>query len=333
MPNIPPESARTRGTPAEGSAVIVIPARNEEEFIGGLLHSIGLYGPPDAELIVVDNASTDSTGEIAREHGARVVRVPDRLFPGAARNLGVERSASCRSILIFLDADVEITPRWQAEWSAQVASFETNPMQITGAAYAISKHPSWLERAWFAPMRARKRSYVPGGNIVITRTLFTALGGFDARLETGEDVDLAVRARELGASVILNDGFQAHHEGFPKSLGPFLNRERWHGRGDLASLERLTRSRIVWATSAFILVHLLGMAFLLQAVITRRTLLPVEVCLAAIAALCLLGTRMALGDGIEWSRFGAAIVIMYVYYVGRSLSIWDAVWRVLVPRI
>lgn len=312
------------------SAVIVIPTHDESAFIVGLLDSIEHYGPPDAQIIVVDNGSTDGTPEIAAVRGATVIRMESRVFPSVARNIGVENSDPTRQLIVFLDADVELTPQWKAEWSAQLQSLQANPMQITGAAYDISKRPSWIERVWFAPMRDRARSYVPGGNIVTTRTLFSALNGFDARLETGEDVDFCTRARRLGAPIALNNGFKVHHEGFPKDVAHFMKRERWHGTGDLTTFRHAIHSRVVQLTAIFIILHVFGIAAAAVAAATASSYLPTWICAAGIAALSVAGAARAVRGGGRPPGI-RAIALMYVYYVGRALSIRDVLRRRLFP--
>ena len=311
------------------AAVVVIPAHNEAAFIGGTLDSVRRYGPPHAQVIVVDNGSTDDTAEIATRHGANVVRIHSRLFPAAARNIGADTAKPPGSLLVFLDADVVLTPQWQTEWLAQIESLRINPMQITGAAYDISKQPSWIERVWFAPLRARKSSYVPGGNIVTTRALFSSLKGFDAKLETGEDVDLCNRAKRLGASVILNDGFKAHHEGFPKDIHRFIKRERWHGIGDFTTFQHAIRSRVVWATAIFVTLHAIGIGTALYAAMAGSSFLPAWLCAAGIVALCLIGAKRAVGNNHIFSV--GATALMYIYLLGRTLSMWDALRRSLFP--
>lgn len=89
----------------ESSAVglsIVIPAKNESEAIGDVVAATrDAY--PDAEIIVVDDGSTDATGEIAAKAGAKVVRHPESLGNGAAVKSGAR--AAQGEILALMDGD------------------------------------------------------------------------------------------------------------------------------------------------------------------------------------------------------------------------------------
>ncbi len=87
---------------------IILPARNEAANLGPHLAEIrSLY--PDAELIVVDDGSTDDTAAIARRAGARVFSNPYSMGNGAAIKAGA-RQADNR-YLLFLDADGQHNPR------------------------------------------------------------------------------------------------------------------------------------------------------------------------------------------------------------------------------
>jgi glycosyltransferase involved in cell wall biosynthesis len=310
-------------------ASIIIPAHNEGKFIRRLIQSIRQYGPPGAEIIVVDNGSVDQTAQLAGEEGATVIRSSTRVFPAVARNIGAERSDPRRDILIFLDADVELTEEWHAEWSARAPSLRTDPMQVTGAICEVSRHPTWIERRWFSPMRTRNRAHVDGANIIIARALFDLLQGFDACLETGEDVDLCARANKLGARVVLNNGFKVHHEGGPKTIGSFVRRERWHGTGDFVTMRRVIRSPVALASAAFAVFHVCAVIAVLHLLIVGRGWSAVAVCAVGIIGLCLAGVARIFPKSTLATRL-AAIPLMYLYYYGRSLSMMDAVRRLLV---
>jgi len=98
-------------TPAAPRISVILPAKNEAE---GLRRTLpGLRGMADAEVIVVDDGSTDETAQVAREHGAIVLSSPYSMGNGAAIKRGAR--AARGELLVFLDADgqhnAELIPR------------------------------------------------------------------------------------------------------------------------------------------------------------------------------------------------------------------------------
>jgi glycosyltransferase involved in cell wall biosynthesis len=86
---------------------IILPARNEAESLGALLAEIrGLH--PEAELVVIDDGSTDATARVAADAGARVVRHPYNMGNGAAIKSGAR--AAKGEILVCMDADADLDP-------------------------------------------------------------------------------------------------------------------------------------------------------------------------------------------------------------------------------
>ena len=94
---------------------IVIPARNEEACIGPVLETTaGLY--PSYDIVVVDDASSDRTGEIARAAGATVLRAPVNLGYGGAVQAGFKYAhARGYDLVVLLDADGQHDPRYVAD--------------------------------------------------------------------------------------------------------------------------------------------------------------------------------------------------------------------------
>ena len=96
----PPVSRPTRAMPEGGAPVaVIIPALDEAEAIGQVLTEV----PRDVVSVVVDNGSVDGTADIAREHGATVVREPRRGY-GRACLAGL-RVVPDADIVVFLDGD------------------------------------------------------------------------------------------------------------------------------------------------------------------------------------------------------------------------------------
>ena len=81
---------------------IILPAKNEAEGLRGTLPALkAAY--PEAEIIVVDDGSTDATAQIAAEQGARVLSSPYSMGNGAAIKRGAR--AASGEVLVFMDAD------------------------------------------------------------------------------------------------------------------------------------------------------------------------------------------------------------------------------------
>lgn len=102
-----PAPTHPRGYPGRGgvavSAVVaIIPARNEAATVAGVVAAVRAAGLP---AIVVDDASTDATGEAAYAAGASVLRTPRSRGKGAAMAAGLAQAPDAQTVL-FLDADL-----------------------------------------------------------------------------------------------------------------------------------------------------------------------------------------------------------------------------------
>jgi glycosyltransferase involved in cell wall biosynthesis len=112
---------------------IIIPAKNEAKSLPTLLKAILAYHP-NAELIVVDDGSSDETAILASEEGAKVIRHPYSMGNGAAIKTGAR--AATKDVLVFMDADGQHKPE---DISRLLQKIDTGYDMVIGARNAQSQ--------------------------------------------------------------------------------------------------------------------------------------------------------------------------------------------------
>jgi glycosyltransferase involved in cell wall biosynthesis len=232
----------------------VIPAFNEERFIGDTLRAIARHcrdADMQAEVVVVDNGSTDSTPAIAADLCSTLLRTP-RASVSHARNLGA--NAATADFIAFIDADVVITREW-VDAFLQLRRSAPPELLLTGFQYVVREQASWIEESWFKNL---KDKLLNGGNIVISRAAFARTGGFDKDLKTGEDYDFCERAIAAGVAYAPDPAFKAIHMGYPRTIGHFVRREYWHGEGDFKSLRSFVRSPVAIIAIFYLLAQVVA---------------------------------------------------------------------------
>jgi glycosyltransferase involved in cell wall biosynthesis len=181
---------------------LIIPAYNEEKYIGTCLEYVlknahGLLH----EIIVVDNASTDRTAEIARRFsGVEVISEKSKGQP-KARQCGFEHATG--DILAYIDADT----RMPAGWVEQIQKeFTKNPkLACLSGPYIYYDLPAWknmLVALWYLfamPVYYIVGYMATGGNLALRTTALQAMGGFDTSIAFyGEDSAIARGAHSVG---------------------------------------------------------------------------------------------------------------------------------------
>lgn len=122
------------------SVSIQICTLNEADNIGACLEAVWANQPD--EVIVIDGGSTDSTVEIARSHGARVLS-PGRLGLGPSRQLGYGSTECLFSA--FIDADDRIPPDWLAVMMRELEEGDYSALQ---SCLRALPEASWWDRGW-----------------------------------------------------------------------------------------------------------------------------------------------------------------------------------------
>ena len=160
-----------------------------------------------AEVVVVDDGSTDGTGDAARRAGATVLRHETPQGPAAARDAGLRQART--PLVLFLDADACAEPGWLEPLLAAledpkvlVAAPRVLGLQEQGGGllerYERAQSP--LDRGELPRLVGvgRDIAFVPAVALLARREELLALGGFDATMRVGEDVDLCARASRAG---------------------------------------------------------------------------------------------------------------------------------------
>ena len=182
---------------------VVIPAHNEESYIGKCLRSVrsaAKYVSGRVEIIVVANRCTDKTAEIARHYGAKVLVNDDKCI-AAIRNTGVK--AASGEIVVTIDADSLMTKYSLAEIKYMLRSGlyvggGANPMfDRMSLGIAVSSLYVGIN---LLPVMIKNGGYLSGAMFWFYKRDFDAIGGFDEGLVSLEDMDFAKRLKKLGTS-------------------------------------------------------------------------------------------------------------------------------------
>jgi mycofactocin system glycosyltransferase len=190
---------------------VVVPVRNRPEQIGECLRSLlSLDYPTERrEIIVVDDASTDSTPEKIACFPVRRIFMPQPGGPAACRNRGAREASG--ELIAFIDSDCVADPNWLREL---VSCFNDPRVGAAGGIVEPLSRDSLLQKyeAVKSPLyqgaKPRKVqpsspvSYLAGCNLLVRKEIFEKLGGFDEKLRFGEDVDFIWRLSDQGYKVL-----------------------------------------------------------------------------------------------------------------------------------
>ncbi|MDF1755349.1 MAG: glycosyltransferase [Verrucomicrobiales bacterium] len=306
---------------------VVIPARNEERWIGLCLSALHAGTTPrsEYEVILVDNGSTDQTVEIARP-------LVDQIIDLAGVNVSQMRNAAVAEargeVLAFLDADCIPTPDWLETGLKSLGDENC----ITGASYVLPENPAPVESLLVSleakPTSKEKAKFVPAGNFFIHKAFFNEIGQFDSSLEAGEDKELCARASRSGA-VYHDPAIIVAHEGNPKTFHGLFRRELWHGRGILRTVKKNPADKLVIATFLFgigLLLTIIGALLSIFFVLPGALLALAGIgCLASVLTLSLVNCRKQLRGPVHAFQ---ALEFYVVYFMGRTGALIGAIFSV-----
>ena len=204
--------------PKEVAVSVVVPCHNSAAFIERTLSAVlpQVLAYDDAELVLVDNNSTDGTLGLLREAAARhsapwarvrVLEATDGQGVNVARNFGA--AAARGRWLLFTDHDDAVCPGWLAAFrealanGAEIVAGPYTEMTSTGEVIAEVDGPELHH--WDLP-------YGLGANCGITASGFSRIGGFQPQwVGGGDDADFFWRAHFAGMELVFVPGARINH--------------------------------------------------------------------------------------------------------------------------
>ncbi len=176
---------------------VVIPVHNEASVVGRTVQAVRtMLALQDDEVIVVDACSSDGCAEEARAAGAFVVTAPAK---GRSAQMNAGAKAGSGDVLFFLHADT-LPP---SDFRGQLLNALDAGNDFGCFRLRFDRaHWSLRAKAWFSRFSASGLHYGDQG-LFVRRTAFEAVGGYDARMQVFEDLDLIERLRKRHTFTVL----------------------------------------------------------------------------------------------------------------------------------
>lgn len=292
---------------------VIIPCFNEEKTITAVLQSVReqlAQTGEEFEIVVVDNGSTDSSANLAERSAAKVLKSYSQTVAGV-RNDGFAESTG--DIIVFIDADIIVGENWGVNLN-QILSSEKYQQSIIGSHPLTPEHINTLLKYWYDGISKDVRNtHLGTGHMIMSRSVFEMLNGFNNGLISGEDFEFCTRAKQAGIPIVSMLYLVVFHEGYPNSLKEFVKREIWHGLGDCGSLLTFFQSKVAMA-------GLINNLLLIMLVI----LLLFDVNVSIVVVLILIFLNMS----VVYYKFGyknligfaSRSIVSFFYLFGRGLS-------------
>lgn len=194
---------------------VYIPAYNVARFLSRCIESLLTQTLPAAEILVVDDGSSDNSAQIAAGyHGVKVVRHDRNRGLAAARNTAFRTAR--HGLVASLDADCVASPNWLASLVphmedaeiAGVGGFLSESVQVSLADRWRRAH---MPQEW-GPAWIRNPKFLFGCNNLFRKSAVLDVGGYDESMRTnGEDCDLCRRLRARDWQLIYDPAARAAH--------------------------------------------------------------------------------------------------------------------------
>jgi len=315
-------------------ASVVVPAYNASGTIRACLEALEqqTLDRECYEIIVVDDGSTDETGQIAAGYGASVVRQP-RSRPAAARNSGIR--AARGGLVCFTDADCEPTPRWLAELTAPFSD-----PAITGAkgTYA-TRQPSLVAR--FVQVEYEDKydlladqryiDFIDTYSAAYRRDALLANSGFDETFPYLEDQELSFRLAARGYKMVFRPEAIVYHQ-HAATLAAYFHKKFIIGYWKAQVVRRFPERGVKDSHTPQVMKIQMGLMALLLLAAAAALLTPWSGAVAALLLLVFLLTTIPFVRK-TWRRDRAVTLVAPLLLAVRALGLgFGYTWGVLRPR-
>lgn len=214
---------------------IVIPAYNEQSYIAACLDSIAEQTVMPAEVIVVDNNSSDETVKIVRQYSfAKVLKEPKQGVFFASRN-GFNAAKS--DVIGRIDADTILPPDWVETVLSQLkkprVAAVTGPVNYYDMPLPHTNH--WFDhlmRAMTYNFAYDNSPFLYGSNLAIRRKVWrNVVDGLCKEQDIHEDIDLAIHVKKAGHEIVYSKALlsgasgRRYNDGI-KSFGGYIGMYR-----------------------------------------------------------------------------------------------------------
>jgi N-acetylglucosaminyl-diphospho-decaprenol L-rhamnosyltransferase len=230
------------------SISVVFVSYNSAQTIGAAIHSVKQC-LPDAEIIVVDNGSTDETCRIVQQSvSTDLLEGHGNIGFGAGVNLGARAASGDLLIVLNPDAAIvhatverlhDLARRSRLGMIGCLLRDERHTRYLKYSEWGWRRELGWMIVQWFlvprelnlrrpSPRLRKSRLWISGAAFLVNRSEFLNLGGFDEEIFLYcEDVDLSRRYREHGAGVGTTDALVVTHTGQGSGHGAHEQIQGW----------------------------------------------------------------------------------------------------------
>lgn len=180
------------------SISVIVPCFNAERFVANAIASVLHQSHAPTEIILVDDGSNDGSAEAA-ERAGRGAAIPLRVLRQANRGVSAARNSGMAhargDVLAFLDAD----DQWPSDsLQARVSALGSEIDLVYGRVRIRDDRGTVSGNALELAGRL-------AGSLLVRRSVFANLGGFDERLRTAETIDWVARCNDAGVSTAYVD--------------------------------------------------------------------------------------------------------------------------------